>query len=449
MPDSADAGLFPLPLVSFEDYMLTDDCADYPATFFFRLRFAGRWDRADLAAAAAAAVERHPLLRAVVRQTASGRPEWVAADNPQPVIDWYVGTLPDAVPADWHIDLSRQTGLRIAVVERGDAAEMLLQFHHACCDGMGALRFIGDLLQAYHERTSPAACEPPRPLDVARLRQRGKFGLTPLKFLLRLPAELMGLAGSLEYFLHRPAALASTANGDQRPATGFPAILAHTFSQSETEDVARTAAREGGTINDFLLRNLFVVVSAWNIERDPALGKRYLRIMIPMNLRGADDDAMPAANVVSMIHIDRKPHTAGSLKALAKLARVELRLCKKWRIALTTVRFMQIFRRFRNGLKRLIPKHRCLGTAVLSNFGDPARHITLPRQNGRILVGGLTLEGIEPVPPVRPFTRASFGAVFYAGRLTLALHYDPRCFSPQEGRDLLDRYVAEIGRAIQ
>jgi hypothetical protein len=449
MTDSADAGLFPLPLVAFEDYMLTDDCADYPATFFFRLRFAGRWDRAGLAAAAAVAVARHPLLRAVVRRSQSGRPEWVAAEDPQPAIDWHGGALPAAAPADWHIDLYRQTGLRIAVVEQGDATEMLLQFHHACCDGMGALQFIADLLQAYHERTSPSAANhPPRPLDPRRLRQRGKFGLTPLGYLLRLPVELAGLVGSLEYFLHRPAALAGPADGNACTAAGFPAILAHTFSQAETEDISRIAAREGGTVNDFLLRNLFVVASAWNVERDPKLRRRYVRIMVPMNLRGPADDAMPAANVVSMIHIDRRPHKAGSFNAQARLARVELRLCKKWRLGLTTVHYMQVFRRFRNGLKRLIPKHRCLGTTVLSNLGDPVRHIELPRRNGRIIVGGLTLEAIEPVPPVRPFTRASYGAVFYAGRLTLTVHYDPRCFTPEEGRELLDRFVAEIRRAI-
>lgn len=116
MPESADAGLFPLPLVSFEDYMLTDDCADYPATFFFRLRFAGRWDRAGLAAAAAVAVGRHPLLRAVVRRSTSGRAEWVAAEDPLPPIDWHSGTPPAAAPTAWYLDLYRQTGLRIVAV---------------------------------------------------------------------------------------------------------------------------------------------------------------------------------------------------------------------------------------------------------------------------------------------------------------------------------------------
>jgi hypothetical protein len=28
------------------------------------------------------------------------------------------------------------------------------------------------------------------------------------------------------------------------------------------------------------------------------------------------------------------------------------------------------------------------------------------------------------------------------------VHYDPRCFTPEEGRELLDRFVAEIRRAI-
>ena len=40
--------LFPLPLVPFEHYMLADDRADYPMTFFMRLHFRGRFDRGRL-----------------------------------------------------------------------------------------------------------------------------------------------------------------------------------------------------------------------------------------------------------------------------------------------------------------------------------------------------------------------------------------------------------------
>jgi hypothetical protein len=59
--------LFPLPLVPFEHYMLTDDRADYPMTFFLQLRFAGSMDQPRFRAALDSAVALHPLLRAHVR----------------------------------------------------------------------------------------------------------------------------------------------------------------------------------------------------------------------------------------------------------------------------------------------------------------------------------------------------------------------------------------------
>jgi hypothetical protein len=276
MLDSTDAGLFPLPLVPFEDYMLTDDCAEYPADFFVRLRFAGVVERPSLEVAAETALQRHPLLRALVREPRPCRPEWVPAAQPQPPIVWHAGEMPAVSPARLHIDLRRQIGVRIHVIKRGQQTEMLLQFHHACCDGLGAMRFVEDLLGAYHNRVSPGGERMSlRPLDPQRLRRRGTFGMTPLRYLLRPHAELLGLLGSAEYFLRRPVPLAtSNASGGELIAGEFPALCAHTFTGPETERLSAAAAEWGGTFNDLLLRRLFLAISAWNVDHAPHLRNR-------------------------------------------------------------------------------------------------------------------------------------------------------------------------------
>ena len=450
MSDLADAELFPLPLAPFEQYMLTDDCAAYPADFFVRLRFAGRMDRPALEAAAAAAVQRHPLLRAVVRAKGKGRFEWVPADSPNLPITWHAGARPASSAADLHIDLYKQTGWHIHVVEQDDQAEMFCQFHHACCDGLGAMRFIEDVLAGYHNALSPpGAGQGLRRLDPGRLRHRGKLGMNPLRYLLRVHKELLGLLGSTEYFVHRPAPLAGSAPPPDSAAGEFPAIVAHTFSAADTGNLRKVVAQIGGTVNDLLLRDLFLVISAWNVGRDPRLRNRFLRIMIPTNLRTAGDEATPAANVVSMVHLDRRPHGASSLRGLSRLARLEMRICKNWRLGLTTIHYMRLFRLFPGGLRRLIPTHRCLATTVLSNLGDITREMGLPRREGRLVAGNLTLEVIDAVPPIRTMTYATFAVIFYAGRLTIALHYDARRFTCADGADLLHCFVRQIETSLQ
>ena len=40
--------------------------------------------------------------------------------------------------------------------------------------------------------------------------------------------------------------------------------------------------------------------------------------------------------------------------------------------------------------------------------------------------GGVSLESVEVVLPLRPLTHAIFAALIYAGKLSLTLNYDPR-----------------------
>lgn len=451
MSDLPDTALFPLPLVAFEQYMFTDDHPDYPANFFLRLSFAGIFDRPTLDAAADAALRRHPLLRALVRASGEKRFEWVAAEHPGPLITWKADAGLCTSAAGPRIDLRGETGLRIFISQQEDQTEMLLQFHHACCDGFGAVRFLEDLLAAYHNaigEDSQKVCLPR--LDVGRLRVRGKFGMNPLKYVLRAHKELAGALGLVEYLALRPVPLASQGSGSSGEIAGgeFPASSVHTFSVPETEQLRRATKQIGCTVNDLLLRDLFLALHDWMLQRDPQNKAGWLRIMIPVNLRSPADAVMPAANVVGMVFNDRKLRKLSSPGRLMSILRMEMRVCKRWRLGLSMVHVLGLARRFRGGLQRLLPADRCVATSVLSNLGDLADETVLPRRDGRIVAANMTLERVELLPPLRPMTQASFGAVSYAGRLTISLVYDSHHFSREGGRRLLGGFVRRIQSSL-
>lgn len=138
----------PLQLTDFESYLVADDRIDYPMTFVMQLELTGSlqpdaWSRALLRT-----LPRHPLLTARMTRGLRGR-QWVfpASSSPLEVPhEWNV--LPD-----WdqlaRIDLRREAGVRFWTRHGESEVTVIGEFHHACCDGVGALQFFGDWLAAY------------------------------------------------------------------------------------------------------------------------------------------------------------------------------------------------------------------------------------------------------------------------------------------------------------
>ena len=95
----------------------------------------------------------------------------------------------------------------------------------------------------------------------------------------------------------------------------------------------------------------------------------------------------------------------------------------------------------------LLGSDRCLATAVLSNLGPQLGELPVPYRHGRACIGGLQLEQVELLPPVRRHTRAALGVVTYAGELTLSLHYDAACLNSEAAADFFAGYVSAIKTA--
>ena len=144
---------FPQPFTSFERLMLLDDRADYPMTIHVELGFTGRLKKAIFLAALELTIARDPLLHA--RMAWRGRwPYWIGRAEHSPTVSWQEAEPPEYPQRPPRLDLVRGPGLAVHVYEGGDKTSASFLFHHCCCDGQGARRFLFDLVSAY-DRLAP------------------------------------------------------------------------------------------------------------------------------------------------------------------------------------------------------------------------------------------------------------------------------------------------------
>jgi hypothetical protein len=449
---------WPLTLTAFERYMWCDSRPTSPMTHFVILRCSGPLDEAAFRTAVAGAVDRHPLLRARIEGRETGPARWVRAPAAPPACDVAGAAAPLRLPGTEELDLRRENGFRAWV--RGDADETVirLQFHHACCDGVAAIRFVEDILVAYDHLVRRGTGAPPwPPLRPDRLPRRADFGLSPLGKALRLPLDFWGVViGYLLFILPR----ATPAAAPHEPALGadelatLPEAVVHAFSPADTARLLAAARSAGATVNDVLLRDFFLALAAWNWEHLPGLETQFVRIMVPFDLRTAADDALPAANVVGMVNIDRLMHRQRprDRSALLRSVRLEMRYQKTLRFGIAANRIaaaIQAALRIRPGWSdALYGVQRCMTTAVVSNWGRLFDRSPLARDDGRLVAGGLVVEAVESVSPQRINSGLGFAISTYAGRLTLTLNYDRRRFTRGDAEALLQTVVREVGRSL-
>ena len=181
----------PLPLTAFEEYMLRDDRPKYPMSMIARLSFAGQLDRQATTEALETAVARHPLLRAQVRRTRAGRLEWIVAADPATATCWIDDPRHDRLPSMQPINLFSEPGLRAWAMADSQRSSLVLQVHHAACDGKAVFQVLDDFVRSY-ARVS-AGKQPAvemSPCDPQTLPGRGSFGLTVREYLRMLPVQL-------------------------------------------------------------------------------------------------------------------------------------------------------------------------------------------------------------------------------------------------------------------
>lgn len=146
--------VLPLHLAPIDSFFLADDGSRYPMTSIIRMEFSGSIDRSAFEIALSEANDRHPLTSAVVRPAKRNEPCWVKDSNVSPWVDWGPIDKPVEYPETEQFDLSKECGMRFWIRSNDSQTVMTVQVHHACTDGTGVYRFLGDLLAVYGRQTT-------------------------------------------------------------------------------------------------------------------------------------------------------------------------------------------------------------------------------------------------------------------------------------------------------
>ena len=460
-PDTTDdfgnpAAMFPMPLAAFEQYMLLDDNPKYPPTFFIQFQLRGHLNLPALIEAYNNALRRHPLLCCRV-QRRLGRYNWVW--SPESVVSAELN--PDVWRASkpWNqpINLFVETGVR-AWGEVSDAgAEITLQFHHACCDGIGASQFLEDIAVYYARLTTVDELLPElrflRPealLTRAEVAPR-RVGWLPGSMPSRLAVMFRDSVDFL--FLERKESLKANPGEESPNQCDQFNLQSEYLDRATTRRLRNMASRANVTLNDILTRDLMETLEAWNRESGGAHRRKLISLVIPTSLRGPDDDQLPAANVVGYAFPVRTRTEMQDSRILLTDLGEEMREFLAAQYGWLFVQGLMITQRipFLMSVSRLMLRHRCMGMAVLSHMGNRLNSIgtRLNSVGNEIRVGNMILGEIRCVPPLRHGTHAAAATYIIGGRLMVNLRCDPATFGVTQTRQLLDRFIARLNRSSE
>lgn len=384
--------LFPLPLTPFEHYMFADDRPTYPMTFFLRLCVAGQIDRARFRLAVEKALDWHPLLRGCIR----GRPEWRtsrlswhASTAVSPSLTWQpAGTTPAFPHGSPHIDLTCEPGLRLWVFEGAREHTVLIQFHHACCDGLGTIHFLETLLESY---AAPERENPSPDWEVLHAT-RDKFARPAQQRTWQ--QRLMRLRTMFErvrrYWQAKPAPLAvREPHAKQSPPSGeLPALVSEFFSENETESIRCAARKLDISANALLLRDQFVALHEWNQAHSQTTESQLLRVVLPVNLRDGARARTPAFNAISLAFIDRRPGEIADAQQLLRSLHEQVERAKQLRRGMAFLPVLRWLGKIPRGIANRVHQERCLASAVFSNVGLAFAGSPLLGTDRRISSGG-------------------------------------------------------------
>jgi len=227
----------------------------------------------------------------------------------------------------------------------------------------------------------------------------------------------------------------------QEPAKEFPTFLYKEFNEAETQQIRTKAKEQGVTLNDLLLYATFLAMAdcrrRWDVPLEHSTGQ--LRLAVPTDLRTPNVADIPAANIVSMVFLDRKPKNIRSDHTFLRGIHREMAHIKCCNLGLAFIHGLTIYKKLFGDYRKMIQQDRCWTTGTVSNLGRLFGETRFPvADDGCLRIGDMTLTNIYSTPPIRP--QSVFGTCIstYTGRLTLTLQYDTEALTRRQAKELLD-----------
>lgn len=427
----------------FEHYMLADDTSNHPMFLLHRWSFEGRIERSVFIDAVRSALVRHPLLSAKLRGNpgdATSTLSWNLEDRDEwlPEIIWEAKEPTyDSIRRN-ALNLQSEGGFRLHIEEVLDGTTLVttvwVEMHHAISDGIGAIRFIEDVLVFYS-----GALEFQRPLNDKRLESRITFDDTAKA---RRQRRWKGIDRAFRFWRNRATPLAVPKN--QGRNTGDSPFLNRSLSLSESQAIQESARIQEVTVNDLLLRDLFLTIDEWNLSHGV---NRLIRIAVALSLRRGWGTNVPAANVVGVAFLDRNHKHCQKADHMLQTISEEMTEIIKHRLGIVICYVAEWFGKFKGGMRFLLspkPGFACFITATFATVFGITNGWRLPTEDGSTKVGDLKLTNFTGFGPVRPQTATAFGVTKFGQRYSANLTFDPGQISRENAEKLLDQYVDRI-----
>lgn len=478
LPTSDADRLFPLPLAPIEKYLVLDDRPECPMTSFIELYFAGPLQTDALAAALHKTVHQHPLLASTL-VTINGHLHWQYDPNfvpklRDPAIDPILlksDLIASDQPNPRPIDLQTEPGCRYwyNVDTKTDRSRLLIQLHHAACDGVGLRRVLIDTLGSYAKATevNPAdatdssdladTTETPRQakkrkrdqLDPTRLLERADFSDLQSKPPKKKLSGFQKLANAYYFHFQRPQPLISSggeptaiptkdsAPNDDQPLRHF------IFDEPMSARLLECCRLNEISVNDLALTTLFRVCRHWNRTKGITNSGSRIRLLMPVDLRGRSDLQTPATNRLSFSFLGRTHGQCEDWQSLLASVQAETQDIKDTRVHLDFLDGLAALAPKPKLLERAIHHSRNMSTSVLTYTGDIARGMKnhFPEHDGRRKVGDSFLENILIAPPARQHTNITLGICINWGQICVSANWNRGEITGQQCQQFLQLYA--------
>lgn len=421
-----------------EHLFFADDGLHHSMCFFLKVRTEGALDKENLDRAFRSALQRHPLLRATISGDVRKKTS---------ALSWVISEDVSAKHTIWNPDqilpirIDKDSGARMFVKQDESENQLLFQFHHSCTDARGGVQFIEDVLTFYAGMDNLIELDPALLASRSLLsREGGSHKLNSLRYLEQYAGYYLQKCTSLKSQTH--------ATGEFNPAV-WPCIYQKSFDQSEFRLLKSRTIQKNCTLNDLILRDVMMAMSAWN----SGLGvSGNIRIGMPVNMRTATAGRMPAANCVSICNIERAPdQIRDPWQLLGSISR-ETTYIKSNSLGFAFLLLLRLLSKINGGVQSLLSQKKAelsMATTVVSNLGDVFRYSLFGKPvDGYHVAGNLKILDVSLVPPVRPGTKVSFGVVTCLRRMTLSMHYDQTALSHDDAQGIFEGVQNRLAETI-
>jgi NRPS condensation-like uncharacterized protein len=438
-----NASVEKLKLTSVEKYFYLNESKNCPLSLGFSLRLRGPLVRQRLESAFNSMLVLNPLLCSRIVRSKFGHYYWQPlALGDRPNILWFE-YAPNEQANYEYIDLSVEAGLVVKAFVHNDVCWVILQFHHACADGLGAMQFTRDVFGAYDDHTTARFNEG---IAMDALKRRGRLGMGRLDWLKLWAKHRFNYGLIKKYYTNKPVSLVSRHSGRQlsESRNNFGLVNAQ-LSDEQIKQLQRQARQYGLNLNDWLVSHLLIAVKNWRQTdaRPTDIEKEVLRIGIPINMRSRATVNTPSCNIASTLFLGYCNGQITNDGDFHENVRQQIHFRKTKKTALDLMLIFSLIDIIPGLLAKLTQNNQHHTTIFLTNVGKMLRG--LRRENTNIATGNCIIEECQAIPPLWSNVQSVIAVSQFGNKLSFCLRYDTASMTAKQANDLLQCYLETLG----